>query len=605
MHKKLSNENNICLILPKTSRFYRFIKILYKHLGVKVFYHADFDEELISPIPSDLFYKSSEVYKTFLQALIGSDSAKRISRMFSLNSNVLIKAGREFLYKKIQFDFYYVFQVIKGMTNTRARVIYPVSGRFQTVLNDCIGAEPHSSLTGFLSSIGSIIEKIYLFTLTFLKTLAFIILIIYWRFTSISKLAKKVKGNFIWIASGPTETSLNPDKLSLPHYLKQLFKYGEFKDKKVGVVCSFLERDKYWDDGISFAIPNLRNLSRGLSNDLFFQGGRDFLKTLINLPFAFFKDGEDLVLLSLLPQLILNKICLQKLEVKAVFMAESCVGWAHPVVHAARDVNIPVIMVCYAANHRAIVLDLENQDIVPVPFQNLLAEYSCVWSEEMREWLINSGYEKRKIHVVGPQMFASVELNSETNKNISDTIKIGLFDITPAKKEVYIKWGKGEDVINADYMLNFRKQVFEVVKKVFGDNFIILLKLKRSVDANNKILVSNWEETVKEALPEFDAHSQHRNPDSNPWKVIDEADIIISMPFTSLSEAGFVMGKPAAYFDPTKLILPRPGGKVPLLSGSEELYNWLCDLKQNKITRRSTGDDHFGPKRLATVLKDI
>lgn len=606
MYKKSLDINDIYLVLPKISTYSQFLKFFYKKLGKKVFYHGDFDKELISPIPSDLFYRASKAYGRFLHTILGSEAVKQMSEIFSLNADILANAAREyFYYKKIQFDFYYVFQITKGKASKRVRVIYPISKRDRKVLNTHIGAEPLSYIADIFSKIGYLIERIKLFTRVFITTFYVGILIIYWRFTKISKLAKKVKGNFIWIAGGPTEISLDSNKLSLPLYLRQLSEFGQFNNKKFAVVCQFLEKEKYWDDNISFAIPNVRNLNPGLSNGLFLQGAKDLLKVLAYIPVAFLKNSADLDILNLLPRLILNKIWLLAINAKAIFMTESCAGCAYPIVHAAREIGIPAIMVCYAANHRAIVLDKINQDVVPVPFQNLLAEYFCVWTEMMKEWLINAGYKKEKIYVVGPQMFAPVDFKNESNKNMSDKIKIGLFDITPMKNEAYVRWGKGECVFNIDYMLAFRKQAFDVFKKVFGNNFTVLLKVKRTIDARNKILISNWEQIFKEALPEYVVYSHCWEPNSNPWMVLNESDIVISIPFTSLSEAGFAMGKPSAFFDPTKLILPRPEDEIPLLLGKEELYKWLCDIKRNRSNRGFLKDDNLGPKRAAGALKDI
>lgn len=606
MTEKSLDKNDICLVFPRISKYSRFLAYFYKRSGKKVFYRGDFNEELISPIPSDLFYRASEAYGRFLHASIGSDAVRRMSRIFFLNPDVLAKAGKEVLYKKIQYDFYYAFQITKGRTSRRAQVIYPISKRDRKIFNDYLGAEPLSYIAGIFSTIGFLIERIKLFSATLVKTFYVGFRIIYWRLTKISKLAEEVKGNFIWIPAGSTEISLDSARMSLPLYLRQLSESGEVNNKKFAVVCPFLKKEQYWDDNTSFSIPSLRNLNPGLSNDLFGQGAKDLLKVLMNILIAFLKSSRDLDLLSLLPQLILNKIWLKSIDVKAVFMTESCAGCAYPVVHAAREIGVPAIMICYAANHRAVVLDKTNQDIVPVPFQNLLAEYFCVWTDMMKEWLISAGYEKEKIYVVGPQMFAPLDLKNELNENMSAKIKIGLFDVTPKNNEVYVKMGRGESIFNADYMLAFRQKAFGVMRKVFGNNFTVLLKIKRPVDARSKEWVSDWGEKVKDAFPEFDTHSEHRAPDSNPWMVLAEVDIVISMPFTSLSEASFAMGKPSAFFDPTKLIIPRPGGdEVPLLSGEEELYKWLSNTKQNRINLGSANCDNFGPKRVVGVLRDI
>ena len=96
-------------------------------------------------------------------------------------------------------------------------------------------------------------------------------------------------------------------------------------------------------------------------------------------------------------------------------------------------------------------------------------------------------------------------------------------------------------------------------------------------------------------------------PDTNPWVLIDRSDIVISIPFSSISEAASTKGKPAAFFDPLGIFLPRFQGDLPLLSNKEELYDWLKGVSESRrngcCTQRRPAD--FGPKMVAPVLASI
>ena len=92
----------------------------------------------------------------------------------------------------------------------------------------------------------------------------------------------------------------------------------------------------------------------------------------------------------------------------------------------------------------------------------------------------------------------------------------------------------------------------------------------------------------------------------NPWIILDEADIVLSVPFTSMSEGGLALGKLSAYFDPLASLRPRLGDQVPFLSGSDQLHQWLCDAKLKLQDRDKIQNfSNMGPVRIGAAFKEI
>ena len=269
---KTDKNNFRCVVIPRICAYSRLVKSILKVMKIRVYYRGDFNPELSSSTPGDLFFLASEAYGKFLNDSLDEPLILRFSRSFSLNPELLAKAGKETLYKNMGSDFLYAFQVTGGGPNKKAQVIYPMSAKNRALFADYLGADKESDLVYMFSSIGYLLEKARLSALLALKAAYVVLRLVYWRLSKPSALARTIRGNFIWVSDGPIEISFDPNTLSLPLYLKQLCAFARFKDKKFAVACPFLSKESYWDNETSFAIPGLRKLTPGLSNHLFLEG---------------------------------------------------------------------------------------------------------------------------------------------------------------------------------------------------------------------------------------------------------------------------------------------------------------------------------------------
>jgi hypothetical protein len=602
-NNRSSNSENLHLVIPTIS-FWGFIlgKIL-KFLGFKIYYRGTYYEDL-HDISYDCWLRSTRKFRYFLEAAIRGNSAERVAAIFSLNPGALLIKGRQLILRRFQRDFHFSSLASNANSNGKTAVIFPASKRLRKELDGLLNTNSDHLGIRIVSAIGFAIERLKLIFITSLKAILLIFLLIYWRLSGPSRLTKDIRDSFIWQAGGPGEISLDPGKLSLPLYLKELRQC--LRDERVhfSVICPFLNKKNGWKDSHSRSIPPLRYIRPGLSNRVFFREMKDLLKLLVHLPVATIHGDERAELLSLLPHLFLKRAWLSSVSVKAIIVTNACAGAEHALVHAARQMDIPVIMVFYSANVHPILTEEAYYDLVQNEFHEMLSDHFCVWTAEMKKWLEKIGYSAGKVHVAGPQMFAPNMKKREQDLVRPDRVKIAVIEVTPLNKEELVKRGFGRGFYTREYCLHFLTEAIETIHGVFGNEGLVILKMKRLVDFN--VFDRGWFEERKKYIEQFNGSVAEWEPDTNPWLVVDEADIIISIPFSSISEAGLAAGKPSAFFDPTHRILPRLGDEVPLLSGSEQLYHWLKGIQKNRERALDQSDPmKFGPSMVAHILERI
>jgi hypothetical protein len=80
------------------------------------------------------------------------------------------------------------------------------------------------------------------------------------------------------------------------------------------------------------------------------------------------------------------------------------------------------------------------------------------------------------------------------------------------------------------------------------------------------------------------------DPDANLWRVLEDVDLVICMPFTSVALMADQIGVPSAFFDPLSLSeRSEASGRIPHLLGKSELIAWMRAPHVPKSTRRKDG----------------
>ena len=605
-----SYKDKAVYVFPTISRWAGILSSFLKKGGVSVYYRNGIYPQLVSPRPSDVWHESLRACGQFLRAAVRREKVGRTAKIFSLNPEVLLSMGREIVFKKMENDFYFAYLIAHGFLKPKTRIIWGVSRRWRQKLNEIFQSERENSLTRLFCTIGFVIERVKSACVILLKIGYTFLLFLCWKFTKPHPTIQEIYGNFLWLPGGPSEISLDPQKLSLPLYLKELLETQNLGNRKFAVICSFLPKDRFWADAFSFAIPHLRKIPPGLSYPSFFKGMRDLWKLFFCLPGACLRSSEEMELLSFLPSLFIYRAWLQNVQPAAVFTTESCAGAAAPLVHASREEGIPLFVIFYSANVRSVILKKENLDAIQPNFEYILADHLCVWTEAMKKWFIQAGYPPSKIHVVGPQMFSPYLLFNGKHRtpHAKRVIKIGLFDYFPTREDLMPKFGLGEYIVNTSYYIHFRKMTYKAVREVFGDQFKILFKMKRKAPDQNIDGNINHKEILGEFF-DMEQYIEVKDSDANPWLVLSEADIIVAMPFTSPAQAGLSMGKPSVYFDYSGLFLRPPDDDVPLLSSYEEFCKWLRQRKamfeEGALPQPKSLATNLGASRMAVLVKEI
>jgi len=592
------------VIVPTISVWNSIIRILLQRLGFRVYYRGIYYQEL-RDVAFSRFLEGNRIFRKFVDASIRRRYVDKVSAIFSLNPDLLLTRGRQYVIRRFQNDFYFTYLALNSDHDGEKLVVFPASKRLRKALDSHLNTGSGSLGVRAAAVIGFTIERLILAFVTLVEALGLMLLLIYWRFSKVSKSAQEIRGSIIWVGDGAGDISLDPEKLSLPLYLKELFDFGKAKTKFF-VRCGFLKGNDGWNEYHSRSVPAMRSLRPGLSNKLFFLGLIDLFKLLLYLPLALCSNDERLVLLRLLPHFFLKRAWLGCISVRAIVESNSAAGWDHALIYAARELNVPVIMVFYSANNIEVLLTDESyRDVTSIEFHEMLAEHFCVWTYGMKAGLEKLGYDYRRIHVVGPQMFAPIIKKETHDFSRQRLAKIGVIEMTPLNEKELVKRGRGTGLYNREFCLSFLVEALEIIGRVIGERSVVILKMKRYVDFS--VFDNQWLESRTRHIQQFPGTVTELEPNTNPWLLINNADAIISIPFSSISEAALGLGKPAIFFDPTHKILPRTDDTVPLVSGKEKLYNWLKNLAEGKtpgICDELASMD-FGPGMVASVLDRI
>ena len=573
-------------------------------LGFEVFYRGEYVEEL-SRIPYERFLENNRFFRKFLDLRIRRECAKKVARKFSLTPDLLLTRGRQYIIRSFQGDFYYALLALNAGDREKTAIAFPVCKRLRKEMENFLDMNSANMWAGMASAIGSLSERLRLLLATMAQAVGAILVLTYWRLSKPCNEILEIRDTILWFAAGPGEISFDPEKLSLPLYLKELFDFGKSK-VKFSVICPFLKNGQGWDAYHSRSIPLPRLLRPGLSGRLFHTGLKDLFRLLLCLPSAFLGRAEKLEFLSVLPHFFLKRVWLSSVPVRGVVESNSAAGWDHALVYAAREMKIPVLMVFYSANNiPKAITDETFRDAALIEFQEMLAEHFCVWTEAMKNGLAKLGYNPSKIHVTGPQMFAPIRLENRSDRTSLDVAEISVIEVSPLNKLELVKRGFGKGFYYSEYCVLFLIEAIETIHRCFGKSSLVLVKMKRNADFS--VFDSQWSKERKTYLKKMGSRVLEMQPDTNPWVLIDRSDIVISIPFSSISEAASTKGKPAAFFDPLGIFLPRFQGDLPLLSNKEELYDWLKGVSESRrngcCTQRRPAD--FGPKMVAPVLASI
>ncbi len=195
-----------------------------------------------------------------------------------------------------------------------------------------------------------------------------------------------------------------------------------------------------------------------------------------------------------------------------------------------------------------------------------------VWDEYQSNFIKRAAIAPYKINIVGQiWMQGKIEqIEKSKKKNIS------IFDITPVRDSFYATLGLEYDYYTPENCVKF---LYDSYNSINSSNCSTLWKKKREIGTLAHIKHRRYSEQL-----ETNKNIVLVDPDLSAIQVIENSIAVISMPFTSTALIARELGKPSVYYDPSGLLQKndRAAHGIPILSGQEELKDWMSNLVNDK-----------------------
>ncbi len=195
--------------------------------------------------------------------------------------------------------------------------------------------------------------------------------------------------------------------------------------------------------------------------------------------------------------------------------------------------NTPIETLAFKAHKKkTAILFYSNAMFHNVSMSYLLFDHVFVWTDLQKKFL--SSFPQNEhicYHVVGPLMFGDDTLPQPSpKKHLNNDIIIGVYDITPKPVQLI------DDVrITTNYTVDYYKSFFSDI-----------LELK---NLDSRISIKNKQKRKEASTTDFNfGPIKQENPNMNPFKSIDECDVVICMPYTSIYFAAVHRGIPAIFY---------------------------------------------------------
>lgn len=217
--------------------------------------------------------------------------------------------------------------------------------------------------------------------------------------------------------------------------------------------------------------------------------------------------------------------------------------------------------------------------IQPYSWQIITWSNYLVWDEYQADFIRRMTGKEKNIEIVGPIDFhdSNVEFQQLPEHSVL------VFDVQPHRDAQYQM-----HVVVPEYF------VPPVVNKFLEDIFIVSNKYQLHMVLKRKRHIGNLLNRKYRTLVEKLAQSENFvsvNPDVAALRLIRQAEVVISMPFTATALIAKAEGKLSVFYDPSGLVQKddRAAHGIEVLCGIEELEQWfekyfkMQDVNSNTI----------------------
>ena len=203
-------------------------------------------------------------------------------------------------------------------------------------------------------------------------------------------------------------------------------------------------------------------------------------------------------------------------------------------------------------------------------FRHVCVDEHWVWTEGYAKYLQELGH-KGPIHIVGPILWYLPAAMQTVPRQTND-IKMLVFDIPPVTREVADKLGIINYYYSCDHMIRFIEDIIAVSKEYGerkGKNVKIYLKSKR--DFRKNFHDEDYAAGIRKCEEE-NTNFKVMDASQNLFSLLNECDLSVSIPYTTVPYIAAYLRKPAIYFD--------PGGELEFTNESSP-YLYTASGKQS------------------------
>ena len=247
---------------------------------------------------------------------------------------------------------------------------------------------------------------------------------------------------------------------------------------------------------------------------------------------------------------------------------------------AAKINSIQILFVYYSANNVTPQVGSETKVVETLAWKYNLADKHLVWDELFAKWFTEvNGIASSKIRVVGPIMFAEPDPKVKRGPHVEaiQPIRIGIFDVTPMNYAHSFSTGSGQGFYPSEDCHRFMRDVIAVISTVFGDNFYLILKLKRQPNLTQH--VGEYISFQQKLLDELGQKVTLLAPDHNPWAALAMCNMVIGIPYTSLVDAALAASLDSIYYSPFRDKIICRYKKPETAINKESLEEWMMKVR--------------------------
>ncbi len=397
-----------------------------------------------------------------------------------------------------------------------------------------------------------------------------------------SKLVEVGKSPLLWLGVSPTEISDDEKNLSLQSFLQIMTNRLESVEKNEEKIDSILaitllNQKIINSNGSIFMLKSIFNIKIKLNFILYFKLFLNILFELRNIFVLPLISAEKKFLIGNDIESLIYKYIFEVQNFKGLVLTFSYILELSPQMGMSM-LSRPSILVNYSTLFLPIPTSYREKKYKLYQIEYGSYDYLLTWDDSLIN--INNKNYSSKIYQIGPIMFCSpppkkfqdYALFNEELSNYKNKTIISLFDLTPFTENILLSYDGEICYFNFDCVILFINDVIFACKQVFGNDFVLLMKPKRTpcskthelryFDELNKIIKQNTNIILYE-------------PNTNPWYIISISHLTISIPFTSVSNAAQYLGIPSCFYASKQNVKQLDEGFPKTVYGVSELKAWL------------------------------